>query len=159
MDTCCFGLVPLKTGSIIIGIFCFIVELGFHGYTSYYSSGWLQTIYMILIVCGLITSLLLVWGVLSDNKLLVKMYLIVFALLVIFAIIVLILVFMKQYQNKMNYLIDTVIYCCVILYCLIVVNSYYKTMAWTAITKQTKRQTEHNALNRIFLHIASYSSH
>lgn len=129
VDTCCFGLVPLKTGSMIIGFICFIMELGVHGYASYSSSDYIRVVYSVLIVCGLISSLLLVWGVFSDNKFLVKIYLIVFSLLVIFAIVVLVLMFLQRYTNMTTYVIDTVIYCCIILYCLIVVNSYYRTMA------------------------------
>lgn len=129
VDTCCFGLVPLRTGTMIVGIVTLIIELSTQGYGLYHSNDWTGVVYGILVVAGVVSSILLIIGVYGNNRLFVKIYLISFACLIIFAIVMMILILLQHRDGVMPVIFNTVIYVCVVGYCLIVANSYYKTMA------------------------------
>ncbi|XP_065204576.1 uncharacterized protein LOC135834587 [Planococcus citri] len=132
VDTCCFGLLPLKTGSLICGIVSLIVESSFHGYSSLHTGNeTIKLIYEILIVCGIIGAILLIVGILMNRSSLARLFIVAFALLIIFTIVMCIWVLLSnrgRFIDRSDYIINTVLYVCIIGYCVIVVNSYYKTM-------------------------------
>lgn len=130
VEACCFGLLPLKTGSLAIGILSIILEVGAHGYESYYATcgnpWWVRWVFFGFMIWGVVASLALMIGVLSDSALLVRFYLVTFLLLAIISVVA--IVYFEGYRNSLPYMINTCLYILFVAYCLIVVNSYFMEM-------------------------------
>lgn len=134
VHTCCFGMFSLKTGSLIVGIVTFLMELSSHGYNLTIGTGGLtsllHSIYVVLIICGIVASALLIFGVMQNQKRFVFFFIVIFSLLIIATIVLTIyyLITTNNQSHTVDSLVSAAVYCLVILYCLIVVNSYYRIM-------------------------------
>lgn len=64
------------------------------------------------ILCSFKKNIFFLSFVFQNNQLFVKIYLIAFALLIIFTIVILIVFLLRNYSNKMTFIVNTVVYVC-----------------------------------------------
>lgn len=127
VDSCCFGLFPLRVGSIFLGLLSALVEIGAHGMESYFfscgSPPSFRIVFTVLAIVGIAAALLMIVGIVIDKSQLVLIYLITYLLLMLGSIVLLVMI--EAYRKSYSYIISTCVYTLIISYSLVIVNSYY----------------------------------